>query len=104
MTKILQKFSKFSFYNTVYSAHNENEIVYPDIDMCIGEPLVWMTPYFYCKKFSSDKKQPFIRAGFAFPEGSGVATYWILRINPGAARCWRAAKCDNVLNEQRQSH
>jgi len=24
--------------------------------MCIGEPLVWMTPYFYCKKFSSDKR------------------------------------------------
>jgi len=35
---------------------------------------------------------------------SGVATHWILCINPGAARCWRAAKCDNVLNEQRQSH
>ena len=35
---------------------------------------------------------------------SGVATHWILWINPGAARCWRAAKCDNVLNEQRQSH
>jgi len=29
-----------------------------------------MTPYFYCKKFSSDKKQPFIRAGFATPEGA----------------------------------
>jgi len=40
MTKILQKYSKFSFYNTVYSAHNENKIQYPDIDMCIGEPLV----------------------------------------------------------------
>ena len=38
--KILQKYSKFSFYNHVYSAHNENEIEYPDIDMCIGEPLV----------------------------------------------------------------
>ena len=36
--------------------------------------------------------------------GCGVATHWILWINPGAARCWRAAKCDNVLNEQRQSH
>ena len=36
---------------------------------------------------------------------SGVATHWILWINPGAARCWWAAKCDdNVLNEQRQSH
>jgi len=35
---------------------------------------------------------------------SGVATHWILWINPGAARCWRAAKCDNVVNEQRQSH
>ena len=35
---------------------------------------------------------------------SGVATHWILWINPGAARCWRAAKCDNVSNEQRQSH
>jgi len=56
MTKILQKYSKFSFYNTVYSAHNENKIQYPDIDMCIGEPLVWMTSYFYCKKFSSDKR------------------------------------------------
>jgi len=70
MTKILQKYSKFSFYNTVYSARNENEIEYPDIDMCIGEPLVRMTPYFYCKKFSSDKKQRFIRAGFAIPEGA----------------------------------
>ena len=29
-----------------------------------------MTPCFYCKKFSSDKKQPFIRAGFAIPEGA----------------------------------
>jgi len=24
MTKILQKYSNFSFYNTVYCAHNEN--------------------------------------------------------------------------------
>jgi len=40
MTKILQKYSNFSLYNTVYSAHNENKIQYPDIDMCIGEPLV----------------------------------------------------------------
>ena len=40
MTTILQKYSKFSFYNIVYSAHNENKIQYPDIDMCIGEPLV----------------------------------------------------------------
>jgi len=40
MTKILQKYSKFSFHNTVYSAHNENKIQYPDIDMCVGEPLV----------------------------------------------------------------
>jgi len=38
--------------------------------MCIGEPLVWMTPYIYCKTFSSDIKQPFIRAGFAIPEGA----------------------------------
>jgi len=38
------------------------------------------------------------------PGSSGVATHWILWINPGVARCWRAAKCDNVLNEQRQSH
>ena len=63
MTKILQIYSNFSFYNTVYSAHNENKTQYPYIDMCIGEPdmcicepLVWMTPYFYCKKFSSDKR------------------------------------------------
>jgi len=40
----------------VYNAHNENKIQYRDIDMCIVEPLVWMTPYFYCKKFSSDKR------------------------------------------------
>ena len=70
MAKVLQKCRNFSFYNTVYSAHNENKIQYPDIDMCIVEPLVWMTSYFYCKKFSSDKKQPFIRAGFAIPEGA----------------------------------
>jgi len=50
MTKILQKYSNVSFYTTVYNAHNENKIQYRDIDMCIGEPLVWMTPYFYCKK------------------------------------------------------
>jgi len=56
MTKILQKYSNVSFYTTVYNAHNENKIQYPDIDMCIGEPLVWMTLYFYCKKFSSDKR------------------------------------------------
>jgi len=56
MTKTLQKYSKFYFYNIVYSAHNENKIQYPDIDICIGEPLVWMTPYFYCKTFSSDKR------------------------------------------------
>jgi len=48
--------------------HNKNEIEHPDIEMCIGEPIVWMTPYFYCKKFSLDKKQPFIGAGFAIPE------------------------------------
>jgi len=56
MTKILQKYSNVSFYTTVYNAHNENKIQYRDIDMCIGEPLVWMTLYFYCKKFSSDKR------------------------------------------------
>ena len=39
MTKILQKYSNFSSYNTVYSAHYENKIQFPDIDMCIGEPL-----------------------------------------------------------------
>jgi len=38
MTKILQKY--ISFLKTVYSAHNENKIKYPDIDMCIGELLV----------------------------------------------------------------
>jgi len=34
--------------------------MYRDIDMRNGEPLVWMTPYFYCKKFSSDIVQPYI--------------------------------------------
>ena len=33
VTKILQKYSKFYFYNTVYSAHNENKIQYSDIDI-----------------------------------------------------------------------
>jgi len=28
MTKILQKYRNFSFYNTVYSAHNKNKIQY----------------------------------------------------------------------------
>jgi len=70
MAKILQKYTNFSFYHTVYIAHNENKIQDPDIDMCIGEPLVWMTSYFYCKKLSSDKEQPLIRAGFAIPEGA----------------------------------
>jgi len=27
-------------YSTVYSAHNENKMQYPGIDMYIGEPLV----------------------------------------------------------------
>jgi len=40
MTKILQNCGNLSFYNTVYSAHNENKIQYPDVDVCIGEPLV----------------------------------------------------------------
>ena len=44
MTKILQNYSNFSFYITVYSAHNEDKIQYPDIDICIGEPLGWITP------------------------------------------------------------
>jgi len=39
MTKILQNCGNL-FYNTVYSAHNENKIQYPDVDVCIGEPLV----------------------------------------------------------------
>jgi len=56
MTKMFQKYSNFSFYNAVHSAHNENEIQYPDTDMCIGESIVWMTPYFYSKKLSSDKR------------------------------------------------
>jgi len=39
--QILQKFSNLFFYKyTVYSAHNEIKIQCPDIDMCIGEPLV----------------------------------------------------------------
>jgi len=38
--KNIAKYGNFSFYNSVYSAHNENEIEYPDIDMCIDEPLV----------------------------------------------------------------
>ena len=50
-------------------------------------------------------KEPELTTLFSEMGGSsGVATHWILWINPGAARCWRAAKCDNVLNEQRQSH
>jgi len=40
MTKMLQKYSNFSFYSTVYSAHNKNKIQYPHNDMCIGEPVV----------------------------------------------------------------
>jgi len=40
MAKMLQKYSNFSFYNTVYRAHNKNKIQYPDIDMYIAEPLV----------------------------------------------------------------
>jgi len=27
----MEKYSNFSFYNTAYSAHNENKIQYPDI-------------------------------------------------------------------------
>jgi len=40
MTQILQKYSNFSFCNTVHGAHKENKIQYPDVHMCIGEPLV----------------------------------------------------------------
>ena len=40
ITKILHKYGNLSLYNTVYSAHNEDKIQYPDIDMCIGESLV----------------------------------------------------------------
>jgi len=29
-----------------------------------------MTPYFYCKISHRIKEQPFIRAGFAIPEGA----------------------------------
>ena len=75
MTKILQKYSNFSFYKTVYSAHNENKIQYPEIDMRIGEPLVWIKPHFYCKKFSSDNYHLFIRAGFAIPEGTLLSSF-----------------------------
>jgi len=35
MSKLLRKYSNFSFYNTVYSAHSENKIQYPATDMCI---------------------------------------------------------------------
>jgi len=52
--KILQKYSNFSFYNTVYSAHNENKIQYPDIDMCIGEPLAQRFP-------TEDSRPPGVR-------------------------------------------
>jgi len=38
--KHIAKYGNFSFYNSVYSAHNENKIQCPDIDMYIGEPLV----------------------------------------------------------------
>jgi len=38
MTKILQDYSNFSFYNAVYSAHNENKTQYPDVD------VYWWTP------------------------------------------------------------
>ena len=68
--KDIEKYSNFSIFNAVYSAHNENIIQYPDVDMCIGEPLMWMTPYIYCKKFALKKKQPFMRTGFADPHGA----------------------------------
>jgi len=35
-----------------------------------------MTPYFYCKKFSSDKNQPFIQAGFVIREGALSNNCW----------------------------
>jgi len=38
--KDIEKYSNFSIFNAVYSAHNENIIQYPDVDMCIGEPLM----------------------------------------------------------------
>ena len=73
-----QKYSKNTvtfLFTILYSAHNENKIQYPDIDMCIGEPLVWMTPYFFAKSFHQIKEQLFIRAGFAIPEGALVSGF-----------------------------
>jgi len=59
ITKILQKYSNFCFYNTVYSAHKENKIQYPDIDMCIGEPLVQgFSTFFPLSTPESQNNQP----------------------------------------------
>jgi len=33
------------------------------------------------------------KSGVTRPPCSGLVTHWILWINPGAARCWREAKC-----------
>jgi len=38
--------------------------------MCVGENLVWMTPYFYCKKLSSDKSNRLLEQILLFPRCS----------------------------------
>ena len=65
----IAKHSKFSFYNTVYSAHNENETEYPGTDMYrpIGEPLLWMTPYFIAKSSHRIKINRLLEQVLLFP-------------------------------------
>jgi len=46
---LLQNYSKFSIYNTVYSAHNENKVQYPVIDVCLWTPSAGVFNHFLAK-------------------------------------------------------
>jgi len=48
-----------------------------------------MTPYFYCKKFSSEKRA-FIRAHFAIPEGALVSGFHCILPFQSAFGCFKS--------------
>jgi len=80
------------------------------LNACFPQRWPWVRSQKCVKNRARCQAKPFLTCKIsdftpcAHAQSSGVATHWILWINPGAARCWREAKCDNVLNEQRQSH
>jgi len=86
MTKILQKYSNVSFCNTVYSAHNENNIQNSDLDYVYWRSQCEWHFIFIAKSYHRIKEQPFIRAGFAIPQGTLLSGFhYSLR--------WQALAC-----------